>query len=79
MAQILLFMQLFPKIFDGMANNVDSDQTALSGAVWSGSALFCICHFVRHFDVQNFRTFTILKDIFHNVAPMGTTKDTLIL
>ena len=27
------------KIFSGMANNVDPDQTALSGAVWSGSAL----------------------------------------
>ena len=25
---------------DGMANNVDSDQTAPLGAVWSGSALF---------------------------------------
>ena len=25
---------------DGMANGVDLDQTALVGAVWSGSALF---------------------------------------
>ena len=25
---------------DGMANSVDPDQTALVGAVWSGSALF---------------------------------------
>ena len=33
-------MQLFPKIVSGMANSVDPDQTAPSGAVWSGSALF---------------------------------------
>ena len=40
MAQILIFMQLFLKILSGMANSVDPDQTAPSGAVWSGSALF---------------------------------------
>ena len=34
------FMQLFLKIFSGMANSVYPDQTAPSGAVWSGSALF---------------------------------------
>ena len=33
-------MQLLPKIPSGMANNVDPDQTAPSGAVWSGSILF---------------------------------------
>ena len=33
-------MQLRHKIFGKMANNVDADQTAPSGAVWSGSALF---------------------------------------
>ena len=33
-------MQLFIKIFNGMENSVHPDQTALSGAVWSGSALF---------------------------------------
>ena len=33
-------MQLFLKILSGMANSVDPDQTAPSGAVWSGSALF---------------------------------------
>ena len=33
-------MQLFLKILCGMANSVDPDQTAPSGAVWSGSALF---------------------------------------
>ena len=31
---------------------------APSGAVWSGFALFA-CHLVRHFGIQNFRTFTI--------------------
>ena len=30
---ILIFMQLFLKIFSGMANSVDPDQTAPSGAV----------------------------------------------
>ena len=29
-----------PKEVDGAANSVDPDQTAPSGAVWSGSALF---------------------------------------
>ena len=33
-------MQLFIKILSGMANSVDPDQTAPSGAVWYGSALF---------------------------------------
>ena len=33
-------MQLFLKIFTGMANSADPDQTAPEGAVWSGSALF---------------------------------------
>ena len=46
-----------------MANNVEPDQIAPSGAVWSGSALFA-CHFVGHFDVQNFSTFTILVFLF---------------
>ena len=41
-----------------MANSVDPDQTALLGAVLCGSALSA-CHFVRHFGIQNFRTFTI--------------------
>ena len=36
---ILLFMQMFLKILSRMANSVDSDQTAPSGADWSGSAL----------------------------------------
>ena len=39
LAKILLFMQLFLKVLSGMANSVDPDQTAPSGAVWSGSAL----------------------------------------
>ena len=29
-----------PKDADRMANNVEPDQTALGGAVWSGSTLF---------------------------------------
>ena len=33
-------MQKFLKIKHGMANNVDPDQTAPEGAVWSGSSLF---------------------------------------
>ena len=33
-------MQLFRKTLSGMANSVDSDQTAPSRAVWSGSILF---------------------------------------
>ena len=33
-------MQLFPDLPNGMANSVDPDQIAPSGAVWSGSTLF---------------------------------------
>ena len=33
-------MQLFLKVFSGIANSVDPDQTAPEDAVWSGSALF---------------------------------------
>ena len=40
LAYILLFMLLFLKVLHGMANIVDSDQTAPWGAVWSVSALF---------------------------------------
>ena len=36
----MLHMHLFLKIVSGMANSADPDQTAPSGAVWSGSALF---------------------------------------
>ena len=34
------FLQLFLKIHSGMVNSVDPDQTAPSGTVRSGSALF---------------------------------------
>ena len=37
---ILLSLPLFHKILGRMPNSVDSNQTAPSGAVWSGSALF---------------------------------------
>ena len=40
LAYILLSMLLLLKILSGMANSVDPDQTAPSGAVWSGSTLF---------------------------------------
>ena len=40
LAKILLFMQLFLKMLRGMANSEDPDQTASSGTVWPGSALF---------------------------------------
>ena len=36
-----LFLRvLHPKDAEGIANNVEPDQTAPLGAVWSGSALF---------------------------------------
>ena len=43
-----------------MANSVDIDQTAPSGAVWSRSALFAYTIFVRNYGVGNFKTFTML-------------------
>ena len=39
-AEISFFMQRFLKILCGMTNGADPDQTAPSGAVWSGSTLF---------------------------------------
>ena len=48
-----LFMQLVLKIFSGMANGVDPDQT-VPGAVWSGSALFACAIFLMKFqDIYN--------------------------
>ena len=35
-----MHMHMLLKNLSGMANSVDPDQTAPSGAVWSGSALF---------------------------------------
>ena len=43
-----------------MANSVDPEWTASSGAVWSGSALFVYAIFYRNFGVRSFRTFTLL-------------------
>ena len=37
---LFALMQLFLQTLSGMANSVDPDQSAPSGAVWSGSALF---------------------------------------
>ena len=45
MAQNLLFMLLFLKILSEMANSVDPDHTAISGAVWPGSSLFAYAVF----------------------------------
>ena len=33
-------MQLFLEIFSGVANTVDPNQTATSGVIWSGFAVF---------------------------------------
>ena len=54
------FIQLFLKILSEMANSVDPDQTA----VWSGSTV-CICNFVRHFGVQNFKALTVSMSLKH--------------
>ena len=42
-----------------MANSVDSDQTAPSGAVWSGSALFAYAILSETLVCEIFRTFTL--------------------
>ena len=45
-------MQLFHKIPSGLANNVDTDETAPSGSlIWVCTV--CIGHFVKNFGVQN--------------------------
>ena len=46
---------LRPKHADGMANSVDTDQTAPFGAVWSGSALLaqsCLSQFLEFFSTH---------------------------
>ena len=44
-------MQSSFKILSGMTNSVDPDQTAPSGAVLSGSALFAYVFFIGNFGV----------------------------
>ena len=53
-------MELFLKILNGMANSVDPDQTAPSGTVWSGSALFAYVILSDTLVFEIFGTFTIL-------------------
>ena len=49
----------FLKLHSGVANSADPDQTApeASSLIWVYT--ICICHLVRNFGVQNFRTFTV--------------------
>ena len=65
LAKILLFIQLFLKIHGGMANSVDPDQTApfRGSLIWVCTV--CTCHFVRNFDVRNFRTFIVPSSNFY--------------
>ena len=51
-------MQLVLKILSGRVKSADPDQTAPSGAVWSGSALFSHVIF-QTFWYSNFRLFTV--------------------
>ena len=66
---LLIFreMKLFLKIFSGMASSVD----------WVCTV--CICHFVRHFGVRNFMTFTVtfrtfVLRFYGPVNPMGSCR-----
>ena len=54
-------MQLFLKMLSGMVNSVDPDQTAPSGAVWPGSALFAYDILSETLCAWNFRTITIVS------------------
>ena len=47
-------MQLFLKIHSGIANSVDPDQTVHPCSLIRINTA-CLCHFVRHFCVKNFR------------------------
>ena len=58
--QFLLFVQLYIKIISGMANSIGPDQTAPFRSSLIRVYTVCICSFVRHFSVPNFRTFTVL-------------------
>ena len=70
-------MQLFLRILSGIAKSVDPDQSSL---IRVGTV--CICHFVRNFGVQNFRTFAIyfyLCQGFYSHVVILTATHVLIL
>ena len=48
-------MQLVLKMHRGMVNSIDPDLTAPCLIL---VCTVCVCHFVRNFDVKNFRTFS---------------------
>ena len=54
----------FLKFLSGMANSVDTDQTAPSGAVWSGSALFVYAILSDTWVYKNIRTITVHVFLF---------------
>ena len=56
-------MQLFLKILSGMANSIDHDQTAPSGAVWSWSTLFA------YVILSETVLYQILGHLSHNKSP----------
>ena len=53
-----------PNDADGMANNVDPDQTAPVGAVWSGSALFAQAYLSENLGSLRYTSVQILG-LFH--------------
>ena len=59
-------MQLFPKIASGMASSLDSDQTAPSEAVWSGSKLFAyaILSDTLVYEILGHLLYCLTQDIF---------------
>ena len=72
-------MQLFIKIISEKANSVDPDQTAPSGAVWSGSALFApaillvtlVYEILGHLPNPNFRI-CIVRGLGNQILRINT-------
>ena len=58
-----IFLQTFQTYFCIQANSVDPDQTALRGAVWSGSTLFAKNDFLNQKQVKKQTTIVVIGSL----------------
>ena len=58
-----IFLQTFQTYFCIQANNVDPDQTAPKGAVWSGSTMFAEMTFINHKQATKQTTIVVIGSL----------------
>ena len=63
-----IFLQTFQTYFCIQANSVDPDQTALKGAVWSGSTLFAKMTFKSHKQMTKQMTIVVIGALRVNLV-----------